>query len=145
MEPSLIIPAFIAGILTFLAPCTLPLVPGYLGFISGVAAGQSDKFSHFWSDICFWLDSMCRPYLRINFDACRGIGNGRPRGVSSFGFLSRTCSAVPHNRRRYRFCVKLYLKVEQVSQCYFDYWGIISCLSWYPSLHEQARRVDRIL
>ncbi len=37
MEFSLIIPAFIAGILTFLAPCTLPLVPGYLGFISGAA------------------------------------------------------------------------------------------------------------
>jgi cytochrome c-type biogenesis protein len=28
--------AFIAGLLTFLAPCTLPLVPAYLGFISGV-------------------------------------------------------------------------------------------------------------
>lgn len=38
MEFSLIIPAFIAGILTFLAPCTLPLVPGYLGFVSGVSA-----------------------------------------------------------------------------------------------------------
>lgn len=38
MELSLIIPAFIAGILTFLAPCTLPLVPGYLGFISGISA-----------------------------------------------------------------------------------------------------------
>lgn len=37
MEFSLIIPSFIAGILTFLAPCTLPLVPGYLGFISGVS------------------------------------------------------------------------------------------------------------
>lgn len=37
MSYSLIIPAFIAGILTFLAPCTLPLVPGYLGFISGVS------------------------------------------------------------------------------------------------------------
>jgi len=35
MDLSLIIPAFIAGILTFLAPCTLPLVPGYLSFISG--------------------------------------------------------------------------------------------------------------
>jgi cytochrome c-type biogenesis protein len=35
---SFIIPAFIAGILTFLAPCTLPLIPGYLGFISGVSA-----------------------------------------------------------------------------------------------------------
>ena len=33
----LIIPSFIAGVLTFLAPCTLPLVPGYLGFISGVS------------------------------------------------------------------------------------------------------------
>lgn len=35
MEFSLIISAFIAGALTFLAPCTLPLVPSYLGFISG--------------------------------------------------------------------------------------------------------------
>ena len=40
MDFSLIIPAFIAGILTFLAPCTLPLVPGYLGFISGVSAND---------------------------------------------------------------------------------------------------------
>jgi cytochrome c-type biogenesis protein len=37
MDFSLIIPAFIAGILTFLAPCTLPLVPGYLALISGVS------------------------------------------------------------------------------------------------------------
>lgn len=37
MDFSLIIPAFIAGMLTFLAPCTLPLVPGYLGFISGAS------------------------------------------------------------------------------------------------------------
>jgi len=38
MTLTLIIPAFIAGLLTFLAPCTLPLVPAYLGFISGVSA-----------------------------------------------------------------------------------------------------------
>lgn len=29
--------AFLAGLITFLAPCTLPLVPAYLGFISGVS------------------------------------------------------------------------------------------------------------
>ncbi len=40
MDFSLIIPAFVAGILTFLAPCTLPLVPGYLGFISGVSTND---------------------------------------------------------------------------------------------------------
>lgn len=38
--PALVIPAFIAGILTFLAPCTLPLVPGYLSFISGGGTGK---------------------------------------------------------------------------------------------------------
>lgn len=38
MDLSLIIPSFIAGVLTFLAPCTLPLVPAYLGFISGVSS-----------------------------------------------------------------------------------------------------------
>lgn len=35
MELGLIIPAFFAGVLTILAPCTLPLVPAYIGFISG--------------------------------------------------------------------------------------------------------------
>lgn len=38
MDLALILPAFIAGLLTFLAPCTLPLVPGYLGFISGATS-----------------------------------------------------------------------------------------------------------
>lgn len=34
-----LIAAFVAGLLMFLAPCTLPIVPGYLAFISGVPAG----------------------------------------------------------------------------------------------------------
>ncbi|HAU66428.1 MAG: Cytochrome c biogenesis protein CcdA [Candidatus Uhrbacteria bacterium GW2011_GWF2_39_13] len=46
MTTSLIIPAFIAGILTFLAPCTLPLVPAYLGFISGVSAKDLQNSAH---------------------------------------------------------------------------------------------------
>lgn len=40
MEPislAFIVSAFFAGLLMFLAPCTLPLVPAYLGFISGVS------------------------------------------------------------------------------------------------------------
>lgn len=32
-----LIAAFVAGILSFISPCVLPLVPGYLSFISGVS------------------------------------------------------------------------------------------------------------
>jgi cytochrome c-type biogenesis protein len=40
MDWSLVIPALFAGGLTFLAPCTLPLVPVYLAIISGVSVEQ---------------------------------------------------------------------------------------------------------
>jgi cytochrome c-type biogenesis protein len=36
--------ALVAGLISFLSPCVLPLVPGYLGFVSG-AAGSGEKKS----------------------------------------------------------------------------------------------------
>jgi len=36
LEPIFFFSAFFAGVFMFLAPCTLPLLPAYLGFISGV-------------------------------------------------------------------------------------------------------------
>jgi cytochrome c-type biogenesis protein len=32
--------AFVAGILSFISPCVLPLIPGYLSFVSGVTLDQ---------------------------------------------------------------------------------------------------------
>ncbi|MCK5204390.1 MAG: hypothetical protein KAR15_10980, partial [Desulfobacterales bacterium] len=32
--------AFAAGLISFLSPCVLPLVPGYLSFISGVSFAE---------------------------------------------------------------------------------------------------------
>lgn len=43
LEPMLIVLAFCGGVLMFLAPCTLPLIPAYLGFISGVT---EDDLAH---------------------------------------------------------------------------------------------------
>jgi cytochrome c-type biogenesis protein len=43
MELFLIPGAFLAGVLMFLAPCTLPIVPGYLAFIAGVAPGEEKR------------------------------------------------------------------------------------------------------
>lgn len=33
--------AFLAGLISFLSPCVLPLVPGYLGYVSGMAGAGS--------------------------------------------------------------------------------------------------------
>lgn len=38
-----IITSFVAGLLSFLSPCVLPLVPGYLSFISGVTIDEFTK------------------------------------------------------------------------------------------------------
>jgi cytochrome c-type biogenesis protein len=35
--------ALLAGIISFVSPCVLPLIPGYLGYISGVADGSTKK------------------------------------------------------------------------------------------------------
>lgn len=43
IEIGFIISAFVAGVLMFLAPCTLPIVPAYLGFISGVSLPKLAK------------------------------------------------------------------------------------------------------
>lgn len=37
-----IVLAFIAGLVSFLAPCVLPLIPGYLAYLSGTTLDQSD-------------------------------------------------------------------------------------------------------
>jgi cytochrome c-type biogenesis protein len=41
LELPLLLGAFFAGVFMFLAPCTLPIVPGYLAFISGVSLGNA--------------------------------------------------------------------------------------------------------
>lgn len=33
--------ALVAGIVSFISPCVLPLVPGYLGFVSGISSSRS--------------------------------------------------------------------------------------------------------
>lgn len=40
-----IIPAFFGGLVSFISPCVLPLIPGYLSFISGISAEQLENMS----------------------------------------------------------------------------------------------------
>lgn len=47
--------AVLAGIISFVSPCVLPLVPGYLGYISGVADGGAKKSKIIFGSILFVL------------------------------------------------------------------------------------------
>jgi cytochrome c-type biogenesis protein len=38
--------ALVAGLLSFLSPCVLPLVPSYLGFVTGMTAGEMSGRRH---------------------------------------------------------------------------------------------------
>ncbi|HYF62465.1 MAG TPA: cytochrome c biogenesis CcdA family protein [Herpetosiphonaceae bacterium] len=42
---TLMIPAFIAGILSFLSPCTLPVLPAYFAWTFGINSGSTDDAS----------------------------------------------------------------------------------------------------
>lgn len=42
-----IIAAFIAGLLSFLSPCVLPLIPGFLAYLSGTSLGDTSKIARF--------------------------------------------------------------------------------------------------
>ena len=41
-DPFGVLAAFGAGILSFLSPCVLPLVPGYVSMVSGLSAAELD-------------------------------------------------------------------------------------------------------
>jgi cytochrome c-type biogenesis protein len=50
--------AFLAGLVSFLSPCVLPLIPGYISMLSGVGmeqlrAGQQPRGSLFTSALAF--------------------------------------------------------------------------------------------
>jgi cytochrome c-type biogenesis protein len=43
MESVNIVTAFVAGIISFISPCVLPIVPGYISFVSGVSLQELRK------------------------------------------------------------------------------------------------------
>jgi cytochrome c-type biogenesis protein len=61
MNQATVLVAFLAGFFSFLNPCVLPLVPGFLGYLSGVslAGGQSGRPKVFLHSLFFVLGFSC--------------------------------------------------------------------------------------
>lgn len=59
--------ALAAGLLSFLSPCVLPLVPGYLGYVSGVAGGADRKRSRMVLGALLFIVGFSVVFIAINF------------------------------------------------------------------------------
>lgn len=55
VEPTIIV-AFFAGIVSFVSPCVLPLIPGFLAYLSGTSTGQQGaRLKVFLNSVAFVL------------------------------------------------------------------------------------------
>ena len=55
VEPTIIV-AFIAGLISFISPCVLPLIPGFLAYLSGTGTGQQGaRLKVFLNSVAFVL------------------------------------------------------------------------------------------
>lgn len=55
VEPTIIV-SFIAGIISFVSPCVLPLIPGFLAYLSGTSTGQQGaRLKVFLNSVAFVL------------------------------------------------------------------------------------------
>ncbi|WP_309712988.1 cytochrome c biogenesis protein CcdA [Pseudolysinimonas sp.] len=59
--------ALAAGLLSFLSPCVLPLVPGYLGYVSGVAGGAEKKRSRVVVGALLFILGFSVVFVTVNF------------------------------------------------------------------------------
>lgn len=58
--------AIAAGLLSFLSPCVLPLVPGYLGYVSGVTSGRERSRSRMLAGVGLFIAGFSLVFLAVS-------------------------------------------------------------------------------
>jgi cytochrome c-type biogenesis protein len=58
--------AIAAGLLSFLSPCVLPLVPGYLGYVSGVTSGRERTRSRMLLGVALFIAGFSAVFLAVS-------------------------------------------------------------------------------
>jgi cytochrome c-type biogenesis protein len=58
--------AIAAGLLSFLSPCVLPLVPGYLGYVSGVTSGREHSRGRMLTGVALFIAGFSVVFLAVS-------------------------------------------------------------------------------
>ncbi len=135
--------AFIAGLVSFLSPCVLPLIPGFLSYMSGVSASEASSSSKarlvvFLNTVFFVLGftivfSILGVLINSIFaDAAFGIRTwlGRIGGVIIivFGLVLMKVLKLPFLEKERKFKVKKF-RISYVTSFMF---GLAFAAGWTP-------------
>lgn len=135
--------AFIAGLVSFLSPCMLPLIPGFLSYLSGISISEAEKPSKaglvvFLNTIFFVLGftivfSILGVLINSIFaDAAFGIRTwlGRIGGIIIilFGLVLMKVVKLPFLEREHKFRIKKF-RVSYVTSFMF---GLAFAAGWTP-------------
>ena len=141
-ETTLVI-AFIAGLVSFLSPCVLPLIPGFLSYLSGISASEAQKSSKaraivFLNTVFFVLGftivfSILGVLINSIFaDAAFGIRTwlGRIGGIIIivFGLVLMKVLKLPFLEKEHKFKVKKF-RISYVTSFMF---GLAFAAGWTP-------------
>lgn len=141
-ETTLII-AFIAGLVSFLSPCVLPLIPGFLSYLSGISTSEAQKSSKaraivFLNTVFFVLGftivfSILGVLINSIFaDVAFGIRTwlGRIGGIIIiiFGLVLMKVLKLPFLEKEHKFKVKKF-RISYVTSFMF---GLAFAAGWTP-------------
>ena len=137
--------AYIAGLVSFISPCVLPLIPGFLSYLSGVSISEADKSSKariivFLNTLFFVLGftlvfSILGVLINSIFaDAAFSIRTwlGRIGGIIIiiFGLVLMKVLKLPFLEREHKFKVKKF-RISYVTSFMF---GLAFAAGWTPCI-----------
>jgi cytochrome c-type biogenesis protein len=143
MSLTLIPAAFLAGVLMFLAPCTLPIVPGYLAFIAGDPTGtESNKRRRVLINALAFVIGFSVVFILLGtFAAAAGsfLGPwrdtlGRVAGalIILFGLTMLGVVRIPAMQSEHRFALPHFLRIGRFESSLLI--GALFALGWSPCI-----------
>lgn len=141
MTESLIIGAFLGGLVSFLAPCILPLIPGFLAYLAGGSVGDpgpkrreifvnSIFFVLGFSSIFAVLGVLLNTLLEsVAYDVQLWLSRFGGVMIIFFGLYLVGLVRVPFLEKEYKFGVRIKLKSRYLTSFLF---GIAFAVGWTP-------------
>jgi len=133
--------AFIAGLVSFLSPCVLPIIPGFLAYLAGASLSEAETrkrdiflnalffvlgFSFVFSLLGVLLNSIL---ANIAYDALTWLSRIGGIIIVFFGVYLTGIIQIPFLEREYKISVKIKFKSRYLSSFVF---GAAFAVGWTP-------------